>query len=72
MMDGNYLFIYPLGNIDLPNYSPGIGKGRKMKTQQLSQMSKSKLQIVKPGFFTTPYWHGTNETCMNKLKTHIV
>lgn len=50
-MYSNYLLICPLGNTDLPDCSPGAGAGRKMKTQQLYQMSKSKLQIVKPGVF---------------------
>lgn len=43
MMDDSYQFIYPLRNIDLPNCSPGIGKGIKMKIQELYQMSDSKL-----------------------------
>lgn len=50
MMDGSYLFICPLGNIDLPNCSPGTGKGIKMKIQELYQMSDLKLLIPEPFF----------------------
>lgn len=50
MMDGNYLFIYPLGNIVLPNYSLGRRKGRKMRTQPLLQKSKCKITKYKVCF----------------------